>query len=559
MEQFDTRFKQVDVLPMVKHFMEGLDLFNLFKKYTPAAAGSLAEHAESLCVLTANIICENKPLYKVQEWLSQYSDGFAGEPASASLFNDDRLAKALSALFSSNRHSLMTEVSCNAIAVHKLLTDEIHNDSTTVTFIGKYDNPDPEAVKLKYGHNKDFRPDCKQIVFGLNITADGHVPLSYKLFDGNTNDDVTHIPNWNGLRTLLEKEDFIYVADCKLCSQKNLDHIADNGGLFITIIPKDRKEVKQFRNHLKRNDIIWEEALSIPCSRKKSEINIYKTYEAERTKKGFRIIFVHSSMKKKDDEGKRLKRIEKAIGKLEKLSPKLNTYHLKTKKEIQTAIDKICKNVKEFLDIKIVTTRKQVKVKVSPGRPSLTKSVYKNKWEFTYSIQWELNKKSIAEASKTDGIFPLITNTKLDASEVLKKYKSQPFLEKRMYTKKTVLGVAPVFLKKEKRIEAILLLYFIALMIVSLVERKIRMNMEKEKIEKLPILPQGMNTKNPTWNNIRYFYRNVHYSQIIRDGLCIQAVVKGLTALHEQVNRLLEIPDLVYNNLLHDWWQFQGT
>ncbi|MDA3895157.1 MAG: hypothetical protein PF482_03295 [Desulfobacteraceae bacterium] len=56
----------------------------------------------------------------------------------------------------------------------------------------------------------------------INITADGHVPLSYKLFDGNTPDDVTHIPNWNALRTLLEKEDFIYVADCKLCSHKNL-------------------------------------------------------------------------------------------------------------------------------------------------------------------------------------------------------------------------------------------------------------------------------------------------------------------------------------------------
>ena len=83
--------------------------------------------------------------------------------------------------------------------------------------------------------------------------------------------------------------------------------------------------------------------------------------------------------------------------------------------------------------------------------------------------------------------------------------------------------------------------------------------MESEKIEKLPILPKGMNTKNPTWNNIRYFYRNVHYSQIIRDGVCIQAVVKGITALHEQINRLLEIPDSVYNNLLHDWWQFQGT
>jgi len=128
-----------------------------------------------------------------------------------------------------------------------------------------------------------------------------------------------------------------------------------------------------------------------------------------------------------------------------------------------------------------------------------------------------------------------------------------------MYTKKTVLEVAPVFLKKEKRIEAMLLLYFFALMIVSLIERKIRMNMARETIEKLPILPQGMNAKKPTWNNIRYFYRNIHYSEIIRNGVCVQAVVKGLSGLHEQINWLLEIPDSVYKNLPDNWWQFKET
>ena len=62
MKQFETRFKQVDVLPMVKHFMDELDLFNLFKKYVRATPDSLADHAESLFILTANIICDNKPL-----------------------------------------------------------------------------------------------------------------------------------------------------------------------------------------------------------------------------------------------------------------------------------------------------------------------------------------------------------------------------------------------------------------------------------------------------------------------------------------------------------------
>ena len=441
---------------MVKYFMDKLDLFNLFAKYVPAATGSLVEHAESLCILIANIICDNKPLYKVQDWLGQYSDGLVGEPVEARVFNDDRLARALSALFRSDRHSLMTEITSNAISVHQLLTDEIHNDSTSVTFIGKYNTPDQGAVKLKHGHNKDFRPDCKQIVFGLNITADGHVPLSYKLFDGNTPDDVTHIPNWNGLRTLLEKEDFIYVADCKLCSQTNLTHIAGNGGLFITIVPKDRVEVKRFIKYLKENDVTWIEAFSVESSRKKGELNVYRTHEVDRTKNGFRVIFVHSSSKQKDDEYRRQTRIDKAIEELEALSPKLNAYHLKTRKEIKVAVDGICKNVGAFIDVKILTERKQVKVKVSPGRPSLTKSIFTNKWEFTYGIEWTLNEQALAEASRTDGIFPLITNTDLEAGEVLRKYKSQPFLEKRMYTKKTVLEVAPVFIKKEHRIEAML-------------------------------------------------------------------------------------------------------
>ena len=559
MEEFETRFKQVDVLPMVKHYMDELGLFNLFTKYVPAAAGSLADHAESLCILAANIICNNKPLYKVQEWLRKYSDGFGGEPVEASLFNDDRLARALSALFGADRHSLMTEVSSNAIRVHKLLTDEIHNDSTTVTFIGKYDRPDPQAIKLKHGHNKDFRPDCKQVVFGLNITSDGHVPVSYKLFDGNTNDDVTHIPNWNGLRTLLEKEDFIYVADCKLCSQGNLAYIAENGGYFITIVPKDRKEIKQFLKHLKEKDVKWKDAFEIESTRKKGKVNVYRTFEPEKTKKGFRIIWVHSSSKQQDDEKKRLQRINKAIARLEQLSPKLNAYHLKTKKEIKAAVKGICKEVEEFVEVKILTERKQIKVKQSPGRTCRSKSVFKNKWEFTHSIEWQLNKQALADASRTDGTFPLITNTALEAGEVLRKYKSQPFLEKRMYTKKTVLEVAPVFLKKEQRIEAMLFLYFVALMIVSLIERKIRMNMKRQNIEKLPILPQGMNTKKPTWNNIRYFFREVHNSEIITDGRCIQSMVKGFSELHNQVAWLIETPDTVYNNLQDSWWRFKET
>lgn len=558
MEQYDTRFSQVDVLPMVKHYMDELGLYHLFRKYVPAAGDCLVDHAESLSLLTANIICANRPLYKVQEWLSVYSGGLTDESQPTNYFNDDRLGRALSALFRADRHSLMTEVSSKAIQVHQLITDEIHNDSTTVTFLGHYDHPDPEAVKLKHGHNKDFRPDCKQIVFGLNITTDGHVPLSYKLFDGNTPDDVTHIPNWNGLRSLLGKEDFIYVADCKLCSDKNLSHIVHQGGRFITVVPKDRKEVKQFLQHLISHPVEFKAAYTVERSREKGKLHIFKTYEGEKTAQGFRLIWVHSSAKQEDDQARRQKKIDQALAGLEALAPKLNAYHLKTPKEIKTAVGRICKEVEAFLEVQILADRKQIKEKVSPGRPSL-QSIYKIKWTFTYRLQWALNDQALLDASKTDGLFPLITNTDLAAAEVLRKYKTQPFLEKRMYTQKTILEVAPVFLKKEKRIEAILFLYFVALMIVSLLERKIRRHMAQEQISKLPLLPQGLNSKKPTWNNIRYFFRNVHLSQIFRDGVCIQSIVKGLSELHHKIIRLLDVPGEAYTDIRNNWWQFEGS
>ena len=99
-------------------------------------------------------------------------------------------------------------------------------------------------------------------------------------------------------------------------------------------------------------------------------------------------------------------------------------------------------------------------------------------------------------------------------------------------------------------------LYFVALMIISLMERNIRNNMAAENIEKLPILPRGMNTKRPTWNNVRYFFRNVHLALIVQGDRILQSSLKGVTALHYQLMRLLEVPAKIFDQLRDGWWQF---
>ena len=55
-----------------------------------------------------------------------------------------------------------------------------------------------------------------------------------------------------------------------------------------------------------------------------------------------------------------------------------------------------------------------------------------------------------------------------------------------------------------------LFLYFVALMLVSLIERRIRRQMQEQRIDKLPLRPVGMYTKKPTWRTSMDSFAGVH-------------------------------------------------
>lgn len=59
-----------------------------------------------------------------------------------------------------------------------------------------------QIAKAKYGYSRDKRFDCRQVVIGLVITRDG-LPLAYEVMEGNTSDRTT-------LRDFLEKIEEAY-------------------------------------------------------------------------------------------------------------------------------------------------------------------------------------------------------------------------------------------------------------------------------------------------------------------------------------------------------------
>ena len=268
--------------------------------------------------------------------------------------------------------------------------------------------------------------------------------------------------------------------------------------------------------------------------------------------------WVHSSAKEVQDKKRRDNKIAKIEAQLTELSSRLNQYRLKSEEQIKKAIEKIIKGASDLFQIQLLEDKQTIQRQIGPGKPG-PQTRYKKIETISYKLEWGLDPETIRNLTVRDGIFPLITNADIEASEVLKSYKNQPSLEKRMYTTKSILNVAPVFLKKPRRIEAMTVLYFIALMIVSLMERNIRKNMAQEKIERLPILPNGMNTSKPTWNNINYFYKNIHLSLIEKQGKIIQTTLKGITNLHELVLKLLGISPSVYTTIRDQWWLFTKT
>jgi len=552
MNNINTKAKMLNVKPLVTYYMEQLSLKQLFEKYIPKTHKMDVAPADALSMLVFNIINSPNPLYKIAEWATDYLDGIGEKTCAAQKYNDDCLGRNLDRLYQCNRNELMLELAANAIKAHQLEINTIHNDSTTVTFKGRYENQAPEAIQLRHGHNKDFRPDCLQLVFGLNVIGDGHVPLSFTLFDGNQADDKTHIPNWEHLRQMLDKTDFIYVADCKLCSEDNLDHIHQNGGCFITVVPKNRSMLKPFLQQLENDEVEWQSVYSVPDNRKPSKQHHFYTFEAGLTKKGYRLIWVLSSAKAEHDQKTREHRLTEAEASLAELSGKLNRYKLKTRKQIETAVAKAIKNVKEIIEIELIEHKIPYRKKISPGRPG-PDSVYKDHTKITYELKWQRNQAAIDRQALADGTFPLITNTEQECAEVLRTYKQQPRLEKRFSTTKSVLEIAPVFLEKSSRIEAITFLYFVALMVISLMERAIRKQMAEESIESLAILPQKMKTAHPTWNNLRYLFRNVHLSQIFIKERLVKQTLKGLHETHIEVLRLLGVPASEYLDLASEF------
>jgi len=251
-------------LPIINHFIARMGLDDALARHVPSDQRCALPHARALGVLLRSIIVEREPIYRQQETVNGFAAGMFGVSAEEmEHLGDDRLGRALDHLFDADRAALLTEVVLAVGQAFSVKFDEFHNDSTTVSFCGVYRSAWGRQIRgrtapaITHGHSKAHRPDLKQLLFILTMSADGSIPVAFRCSDGNVSDSRTHIETWNTLRAVAGQADFLYVADSKLCSRENMDHIDRAGGRFVTVLPRSRSEDEEFRKWIQTHAPDW--------------------------------------------------------------------------------------------------------------------------------------------------------------------------------------------------------------------------------------------------------------------------------------------------------------
>ena len=219
---FTLRIERLGPLPLINHFIERIGLHETLSRFVPSDRRCAITHASALGVLLRSIIVEREPIYRQQETVHGFADGMFGiGERDMALLSDDRLGRALDRLFDADRTALLTELVLAVGQRFGVRFDEFHNDSTTISFCGGYRAAGGRRIRgrsapvITYGVSKAHRPDLKQLLFILTMSADGNVPVAFRCTDGNASDSRTHIETWNTLRAVAGRSDFLYCADSK--------------------------------------------------------------------------------------------------------------------------------------------------------------------------------------------------------------------------------------------------------------------------------------------------------------------------------------------------------
>lgn len=273
-----------------------------------------------------------------------------------------------------------------------------------------YFEAEDEDDLRRIGFSKDGKFQNPQIMLGLLVGQNGY-PIGYDIFEGNTFEGKTLIPVLKDIERRYQFGKPVVVADAAMLSKINLDALDEAKYPFI-VAGRLRNETQTMQTQILQR-----------CAGLTNGQSVVLDHQA-----GRRLIVSFSDSRARKDAHNRdrgLARLRKCL-----VSGKLTKEHLNNR------------GYNRFLKL-------------------------------TGEVTVQMDESQVQQASRWDGLKGYLTNTDLPAETVIENYGQLWHIEKAFRISKTDLRIRPVFHWRRRRIEAHVLVAFVAYTIHKDLERRL--------------------------------------------------------------------------------------
>lgn len=274
-----------------------------------------------------------------------------------------------------------------------------------------YFEAEDEDDLRKIGFSKDGKFQNPQILLGLLIGQQGY-PIGYDIFEGNTFEGKTLLPVLKGIAERYGFGKPVVVADAAMLRKDNLDELDGQRYQFI-VAARIRNESQAMQEEILRG-----------CAGLRDGQCIEIQHE-----KGRRLIVAYSDKRARKDAHNRRRGLAKLRKRVK--SGRLNKDYLNNR------------GYNKFLKL-------------------------------TGEVLVEIDESKVQEAAVWDGLKGYLTNTDLPPQEILENYGHLWHVEKAFRISKTDLRIRPMYHRRRRRIEAHVLVAFVAYTIYKELERRLK-------------------------------------------------------------------------------------
>jgi len=273
-----------------------------------------------------------------------------------------------------------------------------------------YFEAEDEDDLRRIGFSKDGKFQNPQILLGL-LVGQGGYPIGYDIFEGNTFEGKTLLPI---LRRIEQEHCFgrpVVVADAAMLSKDNIQLLNEAKYPFI-VAARLGNETRQMQEEVLRRCTGLTNGQSVTINRGE----------------GLRLIVSYSDKRARRDaynRDKGLKRLVKRIG-----AGRMTKEHLNNR------------GYNKFLKL-------------------------------TGEVKVEIDQTMVEQSCRWDGLKGYLTNTRLCAAKVMENYGQLWHIEKAFRISKTDLRIRPIYHRIRRRIEAHVLVAFVAYTIYKELERRL--------------------------------------------------------------------------------------